>query len=256
MNNPARSDFVSPRSHIGKNVTIGVCSVVHDNVVIEDNVVIDDHCIIGYPTSRELSDRRLTLGAGSRIRSHTVVYEGSDFRGGLETGHHTLIRENTKAGKKLRVGSFSDIEGDCSFGDYATCHSYVHVGKGSQIGHFVWLYSLVTLTNDPLPPSFIERPVILEDGVVVCVNCTVLPGTMMRKGSYAAAGTLVRGEIPTGAIVSGPDSAVSGHISTLIDSTTLQRHPWMNHYMQRYPAEAHDRIQKLGEEIKTSRFKL
>lgn len=247
-------EFVSKKAKIGKNVSIGPNTIIYDHVEIADDVSIDDHCTLGYPTTLNLSDRVLVVGPQSRIRSHTVLYEGSKFFGGLETGHHTLIRENTMAGRRLRVGSFCDIEGDCSFGDYTSCHSYVHVGKGSRVGSFVWIYSLVTLTNDPLPPSFIEKPVMLEDGVVVCVGTTLLPGTLMRKGSYATAGSLVQGEIPVGAIVTGQASTVVGHVSRLVNFETMVRHPWMNHYFQRYPVDAQAAIQKLGEEILATRL--
>ncbi len=244
---------VSDEARIGRNVTIGPGTIVYDNVVLEDDVQVGPFCSIGQPAGGPYAGEPLVLGRGSVIRSHTVLYEGSRFEAGLETGHHTLVREGTTAGARLRLGSFCDVEGRCEFGDHVRCHGYVHVGVGSRIGSFVWLYSLVTLTNDPLPPSNIERPVTLEDGVVVCVNATVMPGTVMRKGSFAAAGTLVQGEIPMGAIVAGPDSRVSGHVSALMDLATGTRHPWMRHFHVRYPEDQHERLARLGEEIARSR---
>ncbi len=245
---------ISPAARIGRDVRIGTQTVVHDNVAIGDGVTIGDFCIIGHPASDELADRTLTLGPGSHVRSHSVVYEGSHFESRLETGHHVLIRERTRAGHNLRVGSFSDIEGDCRIGDYTRLHGYVHVGRGSELGSFVWIAALVTLFNDPLPPSEILRPPVLEDGSVVCGSSSVMPGAIMRRGSFAAAGTLVRGEIPPGAVVEGPDCERRGHVATLVDMESGVRHPWMRHDTVHFPEEARDRIERLGAEILASRF--
>ena len=54
------------------------------------------------------------IGPNSNIRSHTVIYQGATFEEKLETGHHSLIRENIHAGKNLRVGSYSELEGKYS----------------------------------------------------------------------------------------------------------------------------------------------
>jgi acyl-[acyl carrier protein]--UDP-N-acetylglucosamine O-acyltransferase len=245
---------VSESAIIGRNVKIGRFSIINGNVVLGDNVTIGDLCVIGEPVTRDLHDRTLRIGADSTIRSHAVLYEGSSFGPGLQTGHHTMIREETVAGERLSVGSFCDIEGDCRIGDFVRCHSYVHVGRGSKIGDFVWLYSLVTLTNDPLPPSLLEAPVVLEDGVVVCVGSTVLPGVIMRKGAFAAAGTQVRGEVLMGRIVSGSDGQEHGHVASLFHMESETRHPWMRHLKSRYPERVHPRIAALEKEILASRF--
>lgn len=248
------AELVSAKARIGANVTIGHGTVVHDNVVIADDVTIGAFCVIGHPAGGDYVGKELVLGSGSLVRSHTVVYEGSRFDGGLQTGHHCLVREGTEAGLVLRLGSFCDVEGRCTFGDHVRLHGYVHVGTGSRVGSFVWLYSLVTLTNDPLPPSNIERPVTLEDGVVVALGSTVMPGAIMRKGSFAAAHTLVRGEVPPGAVVTGPETRVAGHVSTLMDLESGVRHPWMKHVANRYPEDQHERLVALGREIAATRF--
>lgn len=239
---------ISPKAQIGKNVMIGSFVKIYDNVIIEDNVSIGDHCVIGLPTSKNLPDRNLIIKQGSIIRSHCVIYEGSILGEYLETGHHVLIRENTVTGKNFRLGSFSDIEGDCRIGDYVRCHSYVHIGKGSEIGNFVWIYSLVTLTNDPLPPSMIEAPVVIEDGAVIGVGSTILPRAKIGKGAFIASGSLVRGIVPPGVVVSG-DSRIVGYVTELFDLQTLTRHPWMLHFDKGYPEDAKALIKQLYKDI-------
>ena len=83
---------------------------------------------------------------------------------------------------------------------------------------------------------------------------TVLPGTIIRKGSYATAGSIVDGDIREGSIISGKDSSSAGHVSMLINMETMTRHPWMKHFYQKYPADAQDRIIKLYNEIIESKI--
>ncbi len=247
---------IAPGARLGDGVTIGEHTTIHDHVVLGDGVAIGDYCTIGSEAPPAGGDPGLEIGAGGTVRSHSVLYGGSRFGPGLQTGHHVLVREGTRAGAGLRLGSYTDLEGDCTLGDYVSCHGYVHVGRGSRLGDFVWLYSLVTLTNDPLPPSFLTRPVTLEDGVVVCVGCILMPGAHMRFGSYATAGTLVQGEVPPGAVVAGRDGAVAGHVAHLFDLETMTRHPWMRHYAERYPEAARERIRALGERIQAAKVEL
>ncbi len=253
-NQIAKTATISPQAQIGKGVKIGNFTIVHDNAIVADGVTIEDYCTIGYPVDFDLPNRKLMIGKNSHIRSHSVIYEGCDFSGCIQTGHHVMVRENTIAGRLFSVGSYNDIEGDCTFGDCVRLHGYVHVGKGSKIGSFVWLYSLVTLTNDPLPPLTLDVPVILEDGVVVCLGSTVMPGAVMRKGSYAAANCQVKGEIEMGAVVKGPEAEQVGHVSTLIDFKSMKCLPWMKHALERYPEDEHSRLLKLSDEITASRI--
>jgi len=250
--------IISKKTHIDKNFKIGNFSKIHDNVFIGKDVTIDDYCIIGYPT--DSSESKLFIGDGSHIRSHTIIYSGSKFKSKLETGHHVLIRENTIVGENLRIGSFSDIEGDCKIGDYTRLHSYVHVGKGSKIGNFVWIYSLVTLTNDPLPPSHIERPVTIEDGVVITVNSTILPGILLRMGTFVGASTVVNRTTKIGEVLVNSATKTSNlTVKNLFDLKSKTQHPWMNHFYNAYPEISQERIldlkNKIYEQLKREKYK-
>jgi acetyltransferase-like isoleucine patch superfamily enzyme len=244
---------IEPGARIGRDVRIGHATRVYASAVIEDGCRIGDFCIIGHPTDDDGAAAPLRIGRGSTVRSHSVIYAGSEFGEGLETGHHVLIREGTSAGANLRVGSYSDIEGRCRIGDYGRFHGYVHVGRGSRIGHFVWLYSLATLTNDALPPSAAFAPVEIEDGVVVCVGATLMPGTVLRRGCFVAAQSCARGVCPPGAVISGPEGRVVSHVSLLRSLEHGLQHPWMTHFDGGYPPEARARLKALGDAIVAER---
>lgn len=242
------NSIISPKAKIATGVTIGDFVRVHDNVVIEAGTKIGDHCVIGQPASvQAYANKLVRIGEDSVIRSHTVIYEGSEFGKKLETGHHVVIREGTQVGLNLRVGNFSDIEGACTIGDYCRFHGYAHIGRGSVLGNFIWIYSLVTLTNDPLPPSKILQPVTIDDGVVVAVGSTVLPGSHLGRGSFVAAGSQVHGVVPVASVWKG--SGVMGSVHRLASLEHGVQHPWMRHFAEAFPVEAQDRLKALSEAV-------
>ena len=241
--------FVSPEAELGVDVTIGPGTVVYAAGRVGDRSVIGPHCVIGQcgPDSATA-----VVGADSIIRSHSVIYSGVDLGLRLETGHHVVIRDGTVSGENLRVGNFSDIEGECTIGDFCRFHGYVHVGRGSTIGSFVWLYSLVTATNDPLPPSEVHDPVTVEDGAVVCVGATLMPGTHLRVGAFVCAGATASGRVPVGAVVAGPNGAIVNHVRRLVHLETGLQHPWMSHFERGFPADALERLGALRRRILAS----
>lgn len=247
------ASLIHPNAHLGRNVKVGHGTRIGPNARIGDNCVLGDHCIIGHEAGGPWAGKPLILGENSVIRSHSVIYEGSELGADTQTGHHALIREGTKAGPNLRMGSYSDIEGDCEIGDCARFHGYAHIGRKSRLGHFVHLYSLTILLNDPLPPSEATDGVTLEDGVVVAVGTTVMPGAIMRLGSFAAARTVVAGEIPAGAVIEGPQGRVATHVTFLANFAHGIRHPWTRNFAGRYPDWAQARLKALEQAIIATR---
>ena len=239
--------LISPNAAIGKDVQIGYGSRIYDGVEIGDGTVIGDHCSIGLPVSNNANPTR--IGPHSTIRSHAVIYRDVELGPKFESGHHTLIRDGVRAGINLRLGSYSSLEGNCTIGDFCRFHGYVQVGRASRIGNFVWLFSLTTLTNDPLPPSHTLLGPVIEDGVVVCISSTVMPAAILRKGVFVCACSCARGEIPPGGVVDGRRGELIAHITQLTNQELGIAHPWMGHFADAYPAEAQPRIRSLHQEI-------
>ncbi len=242
---------INAEARIGAGVTLGHCVRVYGNVEIGDGCEIGDFTILGHPGPRDGGGvaAPLRLGAGARVRSHAVLYEGSDIGAGLETGHHVVIREGAVIGENLRLGNFSDIQGSCRIGDFVRMHAYAHVGKGSDIGDFVWLFSLTTLMNDPLPPSHIAEPVRIGDMATVCVGAQCMPGVQIGRGAFIASGAVASGVIPPGVVVTGPEGDIGGPVRFLMHMESRTRHPWHRHFADAYPERARARIKRLGAEI-------
>lgn len=216
--------------------------------MIGDNCAIGDFSILGHP-ARQRSETPLELGANALVRSHSILYEGSRIGPYLETGHHVVIREGAEIGENLRVGNFSALEGACWIGDFVRMHGYVHVGRGTRIGHFVWLFSLTTAMNDPLPPSSLFEPARLGDMVTVCVNAQVFPGADLGAGVFVASGASARGKVPPGRLVTGSSGEITGRTRFLMHMASRTRHPWHSHFIEAYPERARARIVSLGREV-------
>lgn len=226
---------VSPRAKLGKNVSIGPNTIIHDNVIIGDDTIIEGFCEIGVSTTLS-AKKELIIGAKSHIRSHSIFYQGSEFGEDLSTGHRVTVRENTKAGVNLRLGTLCDIQGDCEIGDYVRLHSNVHIGKCSAIHDFVWIFPYVVLTNDPHPPSEVLQGVTLEKFSVVATMSVVLPGVTVGTGALVGAHSLVNKNVKPDAVVVGSPLKHVCNTSEIKNKETGEHvYPWRARFKRGYP---------------------
>ena len=230
--------IVSPHAILGNNVTIGPYTIIHDHTQVGSGTRIDGFCELGYPTPLA-EGLPLIIGSNSVIRSHSIFYQGSHFGDGLVTGHHVTVREKTKAGKGLQLGTFADIQGHCQIGHYVRTQSSVTIGQKSTIGNFAWLFPGALLTNDPNPPSNNLLGVTLEDYVVIAVKSTLLPGVCIGRGSFVAAHSLVGHDMPEDSLVSGSPAKRLCKASDirLKDDVRIRAYPWTKRFVRGYPSE-------------------
>lgn len=230
--------IVSEKAMIGKNVKIGQFTTVYDNVEIAENTVIEGYCEIGV--QNQLSDGKiLYISKDSHIRSNSIFYEGSTFGERLITGHRVTVREKTFAGKNLQIGTLTDIQGDCTIGDYVRMHSNVHIGQHSKIGNFIWIFPYVVLTNDPHPPSEVMQGVEVEDFAVISTMTVVLPGIKVSTGCLIGANSMLSSKTEPNMLYSGNPAkkvCLASKIR-LKDGTRRLAYPWIKHFHRGYPQE-------------------
>ena len=225
---------ISDKTKIGKNVKLGFCVNILDNVVIEDNVSIGDFCLIGYSSGK--SSKKLIIRKGAKINSHSIIYHNSTIGENSIIGHRVLIREKTIIENNVQIGSYSDVEGNCKIASYAKLHSNVHVGQHSLIMNYAWIFPYVILTNDPIPPSNIREGVVVEPFSIVCTRSTILPGKKIGFGSFVGANSLVNNNLKPEMIGSGNPFIVRGNINKLkIPKTKKNAYPWISRFSKDYP---------------------
>ena len=228
---------ISNKAKIGKNVNLGYSVNILDNVIIEDNVTIGDYCLIGC--SNKKNQKKLLIKKGTKINSHSIIYDNNTIGESSIIGHRVLIREETTIENNVQVGSFSDIEGSCKISSYAKLHSNVHVGQQSIIMSYAWLFPYVILTNDPIPPSYIRKGVVIEPFAIVCTRSTILPGKKIGFGSFVGANSLVNNNLQPEMIGSGNPFKVRGSINKIKDPNTKENaYPWISRFQKDYPHNA------------------
>ena len=232
------SAFISPLAKLGDGVTIGPFCTIHDRVEIGDHTVVGAYCELGHP-SKFSNGKPLLIGANSLIRSHSVFYEGSEFGDGLVTGHHVTVRELTRAGKNMQIGTKGDVQGHCQIGDYVRTHSNVHIGQKSIIGNFVWMFPDVLLTNDPNPPSDNLIGSIVENFAVISSKSILLPGVRIGESAVIGACSLVGIDVAPGMFANGSPAKVICKASMLRmkENPAIKAYPWNTRFKRGYPEE-------------------
>jgi UDP-2-acetamido-3-amino-2,3-dideoxy-glucuronate N-acetyltransferase len=110
---------------------------------------------------------------------------------------------------------------DCRIGEECTIHAPVWIGNKVKIGNrckvqaFAFIPEGVTLgddvfigphvcfTNDKYPPSDVWEETLVEDGVSIGANATILPGIVIGKRARIGAGAIVTRDVPSDALIVG-----------------------------------------------------
>ena len=143
-----------------------------------------------------------TLRTGSHclFRSFTTIYGDVELGDAVRTGHYVLIREQTRIGSYVTIGSGVIIDGHVTLGSYIKLESNVYLPTHTTIGSYVFIGPAAVLTNDryPLRQRATYAPIgpVLEDGVTIGANATLLPGVRIGEGSMVAAGSVVTHDVP------------------------------------------------------------
>ena len=166
----------------------------------------DDGVIVGYPVQRTGSGP-LELGEGARLRSGTVLYDGSRIGPGLQTGHGVVIREDNRIGAGVSVWSNTVIDYGCRIGDRVKIHANCYLAQYTVLEDDVFLAPGVTIANDLYPGDDRSAALMagpyLEAGAQVGVNVTILPYVRIGAGAIIGSGSVVTRDIPAGMVAYG-----------------------------------------------------
>lgn len=199
-------------------------------VTLGDGATIDANVLLGYVAERQIADRRLLLGANARIRSGSVIYEGSRIGDRFSSGHNVVVREENLLGDDVSIWSGSVVDYGCRIGNRVKIHTNCYLAQFSVLEDEVFLAPGVSLANDIHPGCAFSaqcmRGPTLEPGVQVGVNVTILP--YVRIGAYAliGAGAVVTEDVPARSVVVGNPGRVVRSLEQLRCSTGLTDVPY------------------------------
>lgn len=173
----------------------------------------DPDVIIGYPVSRP-DVTPLVLGPGARLRSGTVLYDGTTIGRRLQTGHGVVVREGCQIGDDVSIWSNSVVDYACRIGDRVKIHCNCYVAQFTELEEDVFLAPGVTIANDLYPGDRRSAQVMagprIGAGAQVGVNVTILPFVRIGAGALIGAGSVVTRDIPA-AVVAFGNPAVPRH---------------------------------------------
>lgn len=182
--------------------------------------VLDDGVSVGYPVDR-LPDRPLELGAGARIRSGSVLYDGSRIGSGLSTGHGVVVREECVLGDDVSIWSNTVVDYGCRIGDRVKIHSNCYVAQYTVLEDDVFLAPGVTIANDLYPGDPVSAKLMtgphIEAGAQIGVNVTILPFVRIGAGAIIGSGAVVTRDVPAGTVAYGNPAVPHRRVADLPD---------------------------------------
>lgn len=247
------SNKISDKAVICDGVRIGDNVIIEDNVYIDYDVIIRDNVhikegtfvgarsILGEYLMDFYADRvnkvhPLVIGKNSLIRSETIIYGDTEIGDDFSTGHRVTIRENSKIGHHVRIGTLSDIQGSCTIGNYVSIHSNVFVAPESTIKDYVWIFPHAVLTNDHTPPSDNIEGVTVNEFASVAAGSVLLPGVDIGSDALVGAGAVVTKDVPSGKVFVGNPAKDRGDTQNIIDKRTGEPvYPWKKHFDRGMP---------------------
>lgn len=225
-----KSAIVSESARIGKNVSIGPFTVIGaaeigDECVIHSHVVIGDGVKIGqgveiFPgailgkepkgagaLARTPEFRKFVeIGDNCSIGPHAVIFY--DVKIGMNTllGDGASIREQCEIGSKCILSRYVTVNYNTKIGDRTKIMDSTHITGNAIIGNDVFISLLVGTTNDNVVRAGYSDHVVgphIEDGAVIGVGVSMLPGLKVGRNSTVAAGSVLTKSVEEETLVAG-----------------------------------------------------
>ena len=154
----------------------------------------------GLPRFRRHPGSSITIGARCKFNSSpTSNYIGVN---------RPCIMSTLKEGAQIQIGS------NCGFsGTVIGCASEIVIGENVICGVNTLITDTDWHTDDPRTGA--DKPVIIEKGVWLGVNVTVLKGVTIGENTLVAAGSLVTHSLPANVVAGGIPAKVLKQINTV-----------------------------------------
>lgn len=168
-----------------------------------------------------MKEKRVISGSKEHLLIHKEAQEALKLTAILNQGYHepNQIRNlffqligkkvddsfnlfppfHTDSGKHIKMGKNVFINSGCKFQDQGG----IEIGNDVLIGHDVVLATINHEEKLSQRGNMILKPIVIEDGVWIGSNVTILQGITIGKGSIVAAGAVVTKDVEPFSVVGG-----------------------------------------------------
>jgi len=194
--------IVDPNStFIEQGVKIGQDSIIYPFTIIEKDTKIENSCLIG-PYSHLID-----ADIGKGVRVWASIIESSTVKEGANIGPYAHLRPETVVEKGAKIGNFVELKktviGEGSKASHLTYLGDATIGKKVNIGA-----GTITCNYDGEK----KNKTVIEDGVFIGSNNSLVAPVKLGKDSYTGAGSTITKDVPAGnlAIARSRQTNISG----------------------------------------------
>ena len=140
---------------------------------------------------------------------HTsTIDKGAVIGEGCKIWHYSHICKTAKIGKYCNIGQNVYIGDGVILGDYCKVQNNVSIYNGVTAGDYVFFGPSCVLTNDLIPRCKYSKngnyiKTIIEDGVTLGANCTIVCGNTLGKDSLIGAGCVINKNVEKNSVMVG-----------------------------------------------------
>jgi len=193
---------IDPNStFIERGVKIGQDSIIYPFTIIEKDTKIESNCLIG-PYSHLID-----ADIGKGVRVWASIIESSTVKEGANIGPYAHLRPETVVEKGAKIGNFVELKktiiGEGSKASHLTYLGDTAIGKKVNIGA-----GTITCNYDGEK----KNKTVIEDGVFIGSNNSLVAPVKLGKDSYTGAGSTITKDVPAGnlAIARSRQTNISG----------------------------------------------
>ena len=150
------------------------------------------------------------------IHSSANIDDSSKIGEGTKIWINVQVRENAEIGKNCIISKDVYIDCNVSIGDNCKIQNSVSIYDGVEISSDVFVGPNACFTNDKVPRAFNKdwkiSKTIIEQGVSVGANSTIVCGVRIGKYAMIGAGAVVTKDVPPYTLVFGNPASEYGKV--------------------------------------------
>ncbi len=152
------------------------------------------------------------------VHPTAIVDPGAEIGAGTKIWHFCHVMPGAKIGERCSLGQNVFVADGVHIGHGVKIQNNVSIYTGVEIGDEVFLGPSCVFTNVLNPRSEIVRrgeytATLLERGVSIGANATIVCGSVLRESCFVGAGAVVKGEVGPFELVVGVPAKRIGWMS-------------------------------------------